>query len=102
MVNKEIFHLENSKKFNISLKDNLKRNIAYWPNTLMTNESILHIIDNAYKILFFETPEKGHFSNNKSSLQREKFVLDSIREMLKIGSIKKVKAPPKVINHVLL
>ena len=29
MVNKEIFHLENSKKFNISLKDNLKRNIAY-------------------------------------------------------------------------
>ena len=45
----------------------------------MTNESILHIIDNAYKILFFETPEKGHFSNNKSSLQKEMFVLDSIR-----------------------
>ena len=29
MVNKEIFHLENSKKFNVSLTDNLKRNIAY-------------------------------------------------------------------------
>ena len=30
MVNKEIFDHENSKKSNISLKGNLKRNIAYW------------------------------------------------------------------------
>ena len=32
MVNKEIFDHENSKKSNISLKENLKRNIAYWQN----------------------------------------------------------------------
>ena len=38
MVNKEIFGYENSKSSNISLKGNLKRNIAYWQNTLMANE----------------------------------------------------------------
>ena len=64
----------------------------------MANESVLHIIENGYKIPFFETPEKAHLPNNKSSLKNEKFVLDSISEMLKIGSIKEVKAPPKVIN----
>ena len=29
---------------------------------------------------FFETPEKAHLPNNKSSLKNEKFVLDSISE----------------------
>ena len=64
----------------------------------MVNESILQIIENRYKIPFFETPEKAHLPNNKSSLKNEKFELESISEMLKIGSIKEVKAPPKVIN----
>ena len=98
MVNQEIFDHENSKKSNISLKSNLKRNIAYWQNTLMANESVLHIIENGYKIPFFEKPEKAHLSNNKSSLKNEKFVLDSVSEMIKISSIKEVEAPPKVIN----
>ena len=98
MVNKEIFDHENSKKSNISLKGNLKRNITYWQNTLMANESVLHIIENGYKIPFFETPQKSHLRNKESSLKNEKFVLDSISEMLKIGSIKEVKTPPKVIN----
>ena len=98
MVNKEIFDHENSKKSNISLKENLKRNIAYWQNILMANESVLHIIKNGYKIPFFETPEKADLPNNKFSLKNEKFELESISEMLKIGSIKEVKAPPKVIN----
>ena len=95
IVNKKVFDLEKS---NILLKGKLKRNIAYWQNTLMANESVLHIIENGYKIPFFETPEKAHLPNNKSSLKNEKFVLDTIREMLKIGSIKEVKAPPKVTN----
>ena len=64
----------------------------------MANESVSHIIENEYKIPFLETLEKAHLPNNKSSLKNEKFVLDSISEMLKIGSIKKVKAPPNVIN----
>ena len=37
----------------------------------------LHITEDGYKIPFFETPEKGHLSNNQSSLKNEKFVLDS-------------------------
>ena len=98
MVNKEIFDQGNSKKSNVSLKGNLKRNIAFWQNTLMANESVLHVIENGYKISFFETPEKAQLPNNKFSLKNEKFVLDSISVMLRIGSIKEVKAPPKVIN----
>ena len=46
IVNKEIFDHENSKKSNISLKANLKRDIAYWQNALMANESVLHITEN--------------------------------------------------------
>ena len=95
MVSKEIFDHENSKKSDNSLKGNLKRNIAYWQKSFMANESVLHIIENGYKIPFFETPEKAHLPNNKSSLKNEKFVLDSISKMLKIGSIKEVEAPPK-------
>ena len=64
----------------------------------MANESVLHIIENGYKIPFFETPQKSHLRNKESSLKNEKFVLDSISEMLKIGSIKEVKTPPNVIN----
>ena len=78
MMNKEIFDHENSKKSNILLKGNLKTNIAYWQNTLIASESVLCIIENGYKIPLFETPEKCHFPNNKSSLKNEKFVLDSI------------------------
>ena len=52
LENKEIFDHENSQKFNVSLKGNLKRNIVYWQNTLMANESVLHITKNGYKIPF--------------------------------------------------
>ena len=76
MVNKKIFDHENSKKSNVLLKGNLKRNIAYWQNTLMANESVLHIIENGYKFPFFETPEKTHLPNNKFLLKNERFVLD--------------------------
>ena len=98
MVNREIFDHENSKKSNISLKGNLKRSNAYWLNILMANESVLQVIENEYKIPFCETPEKAHLPNNKSSLKNGKFALDSISEMLKISSIKEVKAPPNMIN----
>ena len=46
MVNKKIFDHENSKKSNILLKGNRKRNIAFWQNTLMANESVLQIKEN--------------------------------------------------------
>ena len=45
----------------------------------MVNESGLHIIENGYKIPFFETPEKARLSNNKSFLKNNKFELDSVR-----------------------
>ena len=64
-----MFDHENSKKSNISFKGNVKRNIVYWENSLMTNESVLHIKENEYEIPFFETPEKTHLPNNKPSLK---------------------------------
>ena len=63
----------------------------------MANGSDLDIIENGYKITFFETPEKAHLSNNKSSLKKN-FIVDSIWGMLKISTIKEVKASPEVIN----
>ena len=50
IVNKKIFDHENSKKFTISLKSNLKKNIACLQNTLMAIEYVLDIKENGYKI----------------------------------------------------
>ena len=69
MVNKKNFDHEDSKKSNILLKGNPKRNITNWQNTLMANESVLHIIENGYKIPFFETPKKLSFLTIKSRLK---------------------------------
>ena len=69
MVSKEIFDHENPKKSDNSLKGNLKRNIAYWQKSFMANESVLHIIENGYKIPFFETPEKLIFLTTNPRLK---------------------------------
>ena len=42
--------------------------------------------------------EKVHLSGAKSSLKNETFALNSISEMFKIGSIKEVQTPPKLIT----
>ena len=49
------------------------------------------------KFLFLRRQKKLIFLTTNPCL-KTKFVLDSISGMLKIGSIKKVKVPPKVIN----
>lgn len=43
-------------------------------------------------------PEKLNLSDDKSSLKNETFALNSISEMLKMGSIKEVQTPPKLIT----
>ena len=42
--------------------------------------------------------EKVHLSGDKSSLKNETFALNSISEMLEMGSIKEVQTPPKLIT----
>ena len=64
----------------------------------MANESVLHIIENS----FLWDARKSSLLKNKSSLKNEKLVLDSVSEMLKIGSTKEVKAPTKVINPLFV
>ena len=48
----------------------------------MPNKSVSVIIENGYKNLLFEMPQKAQLSNNKSSIKCKKFVLDSISEMV--------------------
>ena len=48
MVNKETFDNENSKKSDVLVNDNIKRNIGYQQKTLMTNESVRKWIKSSF------------------------------------------------------
>ena len=48
MVNKETFDNENSKKSDVLLNDNIKRNIGYQQKTLMTKESVRKWIKSSF------------------------------------------------------
>ena len=51
---------------------------------------------------FLRSRKELHFSNKKSSLKNVKSELDFIIKMLKIGSIKEGKAPPKGMNPLFV
>ena len=61
---------------------------------------LLSVIREGVKIPFEKEPPIIVLPNNKSSVDSENisWVRDTIKEYLKFGFIKKVKAPPKVIS----
>ena len=85
------FEFENGNNYP-SVKGRLKKNLIFWQETL------LEIIDNGYKILFYKTPKRASFCNNQSVLKNKDFVEESISELLKCGSIIEAEKPPEVIN----
>ena len=58
----------------------------------------MNLLENGLKVPLFEMSEKVYLSGAKSSLKNETFALNSISEMFKIGSIKEVQTPPKLIT----
>ena len=80
-----------------NVKGNLHQNLEHWHHT-GANPSVIDIIENGYKILFFTTPDSKFFQNNQSSLQNENFVTYTVKESLKSSRIKEARAPPHIVN----
>ena len=69
----------------------------------MTNDTVLNIIQEGYRLPFVETTDTARFSNNKSAINNSKFVENSIKEMLATGKILErdhppPPPPPRVVN----
>ena len=58
----------------------------------------MNVIDKGYKLPFIETPESRSFLNNKSAFENEKFVSETLAELLKDSSVKEVDYIPCVVN----
>ena len=58
----------------------------------------MNVIDKGYKLPFIETPESWLFLNNKSAFENEKFVSETLAELLKDSSVKEVDYIPCVVN----
>ena len=82
---------------NVSVKGSLKRNIAFW-KSIDTNEFILDVIENGYRLPFISEPQSNHLKNNKSSLENDEFVKSAILELVKSGSVVETTDKPFVIN----
>ena len=76
---------------------NLKKNIDFWFK-INANEHILDVISNGYKIPFKSYPESAFLKNNRSALDNDTFVKESINDLLLSGAISESIDIPFVVN----
>ena len=79
------------------VKGNLKRNIKFW-RSINANEKVCNIIENGYKIPFVETPNSVVFENNKSAIENSDFVIESIQNLVKLGTAVEKDDAPLVVS----
>ena len=81
----------------ISVKGRLKQNIDFWIS-INSNEYVLDVIKNGYKLPFKHFPQPAHLKNNRSSLDNDEFVKVAISDLLKTGAAVEVFEKPTVVN----
>ena len=82
---------------NMAVKGSLKRHIAWWKNNI-SNEYILNIIENGYKLPLLSMPKEEFLKNNLSARQEPSFVSEEILKLLATGVLIEQKTPPLVVN----
>ena len=75
-----------------------QKHSSFWVNAIRANETLSDILKNSYKLPFLYTPSNSEFKNNSLALKISEFVDDSIKEMLRAGTIKECLTKPKVLN----
>ena len=87
-VNKVVFLRKAYDTFNNSeldsgdnVKGRLKKNVMFWEQ-LETNNYILDIINDGYRLPFLQIPREYISQNNKSAHENEEFVSKAIDELL--------------------
>ena len=63
-----------------NVKERLKKNVMFWEQ-LETNNYILDIINDGYRLPFLQIPWENNSQNNKSALENEEFVSKAIDEL---------------------
>ena len=81
----------------ISPVGRLKSNIDRW-KLISSNDHVIDIVQNGYKIPFKTEPEDVFISNNKSAIDNPQFVESEITNLLNKGCISEVFTKPKVVN----
>ena len=56
------------------------------------------ILKNGCKLPFLYTPSNAEFKNSSSALKNSEFIEESIKEMLRAGTVKECLTKPKVLN----
>ena len=80
------------------MKGNLKKHLPFWEKTIRANETVCNILKSGYKLPFLCTPSNAEFKNNSSALKNWEFIEESIKDMLRVGTVKERLTKPKVLN----
>ena len=65
----------------LQVKGRLRKHTAFWED-IQAPAFTIECIQDSYKIPFSQTPPRASFANNRSALQHQAFVTDSINELL--------------------
>ena len=79
------------------MKGRLRANVQFW-ESIGASHFVLSIIREGYKIPFYYSPTSVFLPNNKSALHNANFVLGTITEPLKVGSVVQRPCLPVVVN----
>ena len=85
----------NISEYNV--KGSIKSKSEYWIE-IGANSKIVDVVKNGYKLPLIDTPLSANFSNNKSALQNQNFVSESIASLIESGCVIETSSPPKVVN----
>ena len=82
------------------MKGNLKKHLSFWEKTIRANETVCDILKKSYKLPFLYTPSNAEFKNNSSALKNSEFIEESIKEMLRAGTVKECITKQKSYIHL--
>lgn len=92
----DFYEYEQGQK-NILVKDRLKKHLSFW-REIGSNDFVIDVIQNGYKVPFYSMPEPIVCKNNKSALLESEFVSEAITDLLDRGLIQKCINPPYMVN----
>ena len=81
----------------VTVKGSLRNHLDFWLK-INSNQYVIDVIKNGYKLPLITEPEPCHLKNNKSSLENPNFVKQAIQELLDSGSIVESFSKPYVVN----
>ena len=79
------------------VKGRLKASIQFWQD-IGTDQDILSIIKDGYKLPFIHTPPAAVFKNNKSALSHREFVTEAVFDLLSKDLIQECSEMPCIVN----